>query len=641
MEFSSNDLARLLALAETALPVGRLLPAADATTVQRLCALLASFSPEVRDGYRRLLLALDAEAWVSAGRPFLKLSPQQRLVVLERLDGRELTRLLVRGLLTPLKLAYFDDPRVYEQLGCRYHLERPAALERARWRSQLVDASTLGAGDDLECDVVIVGTGAGGAPLAHALAERGHAVLLLEEGAHHTRLDFNGRPVEMMQRMYRNSGATVALGNTAIPIPVGRGVGGTTLINSGTCFRVPEKVLQSWRQEGLTGFGSNTLAPHYAAAEAMLQVGPSSAAALGRPAELIAEACDKLGYSHHPLQRNAPGCDGQGLCCFGCPTDAKQSTNVSYVPAALAAGAMCVTGFRVDEVLTQNHRAIGVIGEAAGRRIRVSARVVVLACGTLMTPTLLLKNGLANRSGELGRNLSIHPASAALGLFGERIDPSRTVPQGYAIDHFTNEGLYFEGGTVPPDLTAGSISGFGPAYMELMEQFDRTFNFGFMVKDCSRGSVGLAPDGGPRIRYWLNRADLAQVRRGFAILSRVFFAAGAREVHLPVWGFPRLQSLADVDRLERADIAARHVDLSAYHPLGTARMGVDPFKSVVDADHEAHDVHNLYICDGSAVPSSLGVNPMMTIIAMSLRASEGVHRRLERLSARASRRGAA
>ncbi len=166
---------------------------------------------------------------------------------------------------------------------------------------------------------------------------------MVEEGALFTRQDFTGRPVQMMKQMYRQGGATVAFGNTAIPVPIGRGVGGTTLINSGTCFRLPREVLASWRAEGLSDFTDDALTPFYEEVEEVLGVAPSSAAALGAPARIIARGCDALGYSHHPLSRNAPGCDGQGLCCFGCPTDAKRSTNVSYVPLALERGAQLVT----------------------------------------------------------------------------------------------------------------------------------------------------------------------------------------------------------------------------------------------------------------------------------------------------------
>jgi hypothetical protein len=254
-----------------------------------------------------------------------------------------------------------------------------------------------------------------------------------------------------------------------------------------------------------------------------------------------------------------------------------------------------------------------------------------LACGTIGTPLLLGKSGLANRSGQLGKNLSIHPASAAMGLFEEPIHAANTVPQGYAVDEFKEEGIMFEGSSVPLDVTALSLTGFGPSYVALLEEFNRTLQFGFMIKDVSRGSVTATAAGEARIHYWLERSDLEKMQRALGLLGDLLFAAGAREIVAPVAGHVRWRGRADLERFRSARLSARQLDITAYHPLGTARMGVDPLRSVVDSTHETWDVHNLFIADGSVVPSSLGVNPQLTIMAMALRAAEQVARRVERL----------
>jgi hypothetical protein len=638
MPLSEAENAILRALAEAAIPPGQILPGAGPTTLARLADALDGMAPAASWAYRWMLWTLETQTAARMGTRFSALPLGGRLRAMERLERAEATRLLLRGLLLPLKLAHFDDPGVYAALGCRFSVDPPRA-ERPHWREQISSAGDLGDGTTLECDAVVVGTGAGGAAVAHALAEHGHAVLMLEEGEHYTRSDFTGRSLEMMRKLYRKGGLTCSFGNTIIPIPIGKGVGGTTLINSGTCFRLPESTLTHWRDDlGLEEFTADLLNPYYARVERMLEVAPSSARALGKPAELIARGCDALGYRHQPLVRNAPGCDGQGLCCFGCPTDAKRSTNVSFVPAALERGAQLLTGFTVDRVLLEGERAVGVAGTADGGRVKLSVRanVVVLACGSLLTPAVLLRNGLANGSGEVGRNLSIHPASSAIALFDEETHAWNTVPQGYAIDEFHDEGILFEGSQAPLDITAAAMTSYGPSYVALMERFNHSLGFGFMVKDTSRGRVSLGRDGAPRITYWLNGRDLKTIQRAFGILARVFFAAGAREVYPTLAHFERLRSLGDVERMERARISARQVDITAYHPLGTCRMGRDPAASVVSTTNEAHDVLNLFICDGSAVPSSLGVNPQMTIMSLALRAADFIHRRLEGLSARAA-----
>jgi hypothetical protein len=636
MKLLNSEAAILKALTEAVLPPGQILPGGGEGTIQRTLAGMDNVAG-LGMAYRGMLWTLETYTTARHGARFSTMPLGRRVEALHELERSSSMRLLLHGLLIPLKLAYFDDPEIYKALGCQYALSPPAP-EKPRWLSQMSDAATLDPDSELECDVVVVGTGAGGAAVATGLAKRGHAVLLVEEGAHFTRADFTGRPMAMMQKMYRQGGLTVAVGNTVIPIPLGKGVGGTTLINSGTCLRMPDSTLAHWREDfGLDEFTSEMLAPYYSEVEKFLEVAPSSKQALGAAGELIAKGCDALGYSHQPLPRNAPGCDGQGLCCFGCPTDAKKSTNLSYVPAALGSGAQLLTGLRIDRVLVEGDRAVGVTGMAGDRRVTVRARVVVLACGALLTPVLLLKQGLANSSGEVGRNLSIHPASAAVGIFDQPTHAWRSVPQGYSIDEFHEEGILFEGANAPLDLSGAAINALGPAYMALMERYDHSLGFGFMVKDTSRGRVRVGPRGDPLITYWLNHEDVGRLQRAFGILARVFFAAGAREV-LPQLGggFERLRNLEDVAALERASLAARQIDVTAYHPLGTCRMGLDPKTSVVDTTHEAHDVLNLYVVDGSSVPSSLGVNPQLTIMALALRAAEHIDRRLGGLAAKAA-----
>jgi hypothetical protein len=631
MKLMNAETAILKALAEAVLPPGQILPGAGEGTLRRLMTVLEE-TPALGWAYRGMLWTLETQTTVRHGARFSTLPLGKRVQALQEIERSDSLRLMLHGLLIPLKLAYFDDPEIYKVLGCQYALAPPPP-EKPRWLSQMTDAATLDAGTELECDAVVVGTGAGGAAVATGLAKRGHAVLLVEEGAHFTRADFNGRPMAMMQKMYRQNGLTAAVGNTVIPIPLGKGVGGTTLINSGTCLRLPESTLAHWRDDlGLSELSSESLAPFYDEVEKFLEVAPSSKQALGAAAELIAKGCDALGYSHRPLPRNAPGCDGQGLCCFGCPTDAKRSTNISYVPAALGAGGQLLTGLRIDRVLMEGDRAVGVTGTAGGQRVTVKARVVVLACGSLLTPVLLLKQGLANRSGQVGCNLSIHPASAAVGIFDQPTNAWRSVPQGYAIDEFHAEGILFEGANAPLDLSGAAINALGPGFIALMERYNHSLGFGFLVKDSSRGRVRVGVQGLPLISYWLNAKDVALMQRAFGILARVFFAAGAREVLPFVGGFDRLRNLADVERLESASLSARQLDVTAYHPLGTCRMGKDPKTSVVGTTHEAHDVMNLYVVDGSALPSSLGVNPQMTIMAMALRAAGFIDERLQGLT---------
>ncbi|HTM20637.1 MAG TPA: FAD-dependent oxidoreductase, partial [Kofleriaceae bacterium] len=526
----------LLAIAEAVLPPGKLFPGATERTIDRVDHFLASLPEPALRSYRAMLQATNASALLWTLRPFERLSSERRLEVLERhRRGGVARRLALRAMLMPIKGAHFDDPALFRALGCVYDFGKPAAEAKPRWMQERVHAGAgLSEDVELEVDAVVIGSGAGGAVVARELAERGHAVVILEEGGWFDRSQFNGRAFEMQRRMYRDSAATFSVGNVGIPIPMGKTVGGSTTVNSGTCYRIPDRVLAKWRDEaGLREFTPDMLDPYYQRVEEVLGVAPARAEYLGGAARVIARGCDALGYRRHgPLRRNAPDCDGKGVCCFGCPTDAKRSTNVSYVPLALKAGAEIFTGVRAHTILTDGGRATGVVARARGqdgaeRTLTIRARAVVVACGSLLTPVLLARNGLANRSGELGKNLSIHPAAASYAMFDEDISAFNAIPQGYAIEEFHEEGLLYEGASTPLDVAMGWSSFLGPRLIEMAERFDKVAMFGFMVEDESRGRV-RAWRGRPVVTYQLGDADVARLQRGVEILARVFLAAGAR-----------------------------------------------------------------------------------------------------------------
>jgi choline dehydrogenase-like flavoprotein len=500
---------------------------------------------------------------------------------------------------------------------------------------QVTDGRAVESDLELTCEVVVVGTGAGGAAAAYELARRGRAVLLLEAGDMPKRSEFLGRSSEAARKMYLGLGSTIALGNVAAAVMAGRGVGGSTTINSGTCYRAPAHTLERWVDKyGLTMLSGERLAPYYERVESMLGVAEAPREHLGGVARVVARGSDLLQLSHKPLLRNAPGCDGQGVCCFGCPTGAKRSTDVSYVPEALKRGAQLVTGAQVEKVLAPDGRARGVVARlASGRTLTVHAEAVVVAGGALLTPLLLARSGLCAGSGWLGKNLSIHPATKVMAEFDEEIDMSRGIPQSYSIDSYERDGLMFEGASTPLDVTAVAIPWVGRRFMEVMDRYPNMATFGFMIQDRSRGEVRSGPGGMPLIVYNMKSEDLARMQRGIEILTDVFLRAGARRVLPMIAGCEQIEDQAGLERLRRMRVSAGDFEVSAYHPLGTCRMGTDPARSCVGPDGEAHDVAGLFVADGSAVPSSLGVNPQMTIMAFGLRTAEALDARLDAISA--------
>ena len=467
----------------------------------------------------------------------------------------------------------------------------------------------------IDADACVIGAGAGGAVAAAELAEGGMRVVVLEQGPRHDADRFSARPLEMLARLYRDGGQTTTLGTPPILLPLGRGLGGTTLVNSGTCFRTPSHVLARWRDE----FGLDALAdeaaldPCFARVEEALSIQEVTPELAGRNAAVARRGAEALGWSHGFLRRNARGCVGSGVCAFGCPTSAKQHVGITYVPRAEAAGAQVIAGADVRHVLVERGQARGVEARLLdGGRLEVRAPTVVVAAGTIHTPLLLARSGLGRESGQLGQNLALHPATGAFALMDELVDMAKGVPQSFYVDEFAAEGIMFEGVAGPPSYVAMSLPLSGRRHAAAMASYRNLAMFGLMVSDRSRGSV-RALAGRPVIRYELVEEDLARFRTGLARMQELFHAAGAREVYLPL-----------PHGVTPARARPRDLKLMAFHPLGTARADARPAHGVVDGDLQVHGVQGVYVADGSVVPSSLGVNPQLTIMALATRLAFGL-----------------
>jgi choline dehydrogenase-like flavoprotein len=481
-----------------------------------------------------------------------------------------------------------------------------------------------------EASVAVIGTGAGGAVVATELAEMGLDVVVLEEGDAHASSEFTGRPLDTVGRLYRNGGSTGTIGNTFIPIPLGRTVGGTTTINSGTCWRAPEELLERWEREfGIPNLGRGGLDPEYERVEKAIGVAPVPESLLGPGAVRFRRGAESLGLRGEVISRNATGCRGTGVCVFGCPRGAKQSTDLSYIPRALSAGAHLHVRARVERVLVEEGQATGVMatrldtnGRAVGK-LRVRARRIVVCAGALLTPVLLARSGLSRRGSPIGRNLRIHPAVRVVARFDEPVRAWEGVPQSYHVQELEPEGIFLQGMFVPPEVQAPAVPGIGRVHKERMAAYDRMASFGALISDTSSGRVFVA---GRRSLawYWLNRSDVRRLLRAVSTVARVFFAAGAREVYSGLRSRPVVRSMREAEELERAPARAGDLDLMAFHPMGTARMGPDPLASAVDITGRLWGASGVYVADASLFPGSTRLNPQLTIMAFATRIARGI-----------------
>jgi choline dehydrogenase-like flavoprotein len=601
------------------------LPAAerDVDVSGPVAEFLTSVSPRV---LTRIRLGLRAFEWLPFPWRFSRLDAGARDDFLRHMEESRFR--LHHELLLMAKvfstLGYAVAPEVEERIGveisCRLadgSLPEPAG--------GLGDTTAAGEGE--ECDVVIVGSGAGGAAAAAALAEAGLEVVVLEAGGHYDRDSYPEDHLEAIASLYRDGGLTIAEGNPPIPVPVARTIGGTTVINSGTCFRAPGHVLDNWRNEhGVSWAGD--LDPYFVEAEEFLRVTPLDPERMGRNGQLAMEGAAAIGASGGPISRNAGNCVQCSSCPFGCEIDAKRGMHVSYLPRAVAAGARIRAGVEASRVLVEDGRAVGVRCSAAtgsngaGRPYSVRARrATIVAGGALGTPELLLRSGLGG--GQVGRHLHIHPACWVGARYEEEVRGWDGVMQSYFLDEWEDERVLLEATFTPLAFGGGWLQGAGRAHQEAMLDFGHIASIGVQLADHSAGRVGLRSDGTLRATYRLTGDDARRMTFGIARAAEVHFAAGATEVYpnIPRAGVLRPGQLAD---FEATDFKPSELRLEAFHPMGTARISGRPGEGVCDAEGAVRGVDALYVADASLFPSAAYVNPMMTVIAFAKRVAAGI-----------------
>lgn len=485
---------------------------------------------------------------------------------------------------------------------------------------------------ELTADAVVIGTGAGGAVAAAMLAEGGQRVVMIEEGSLFRTTDFGPDTLLAMRRLYRDMGTNVILGPPHIAFAEGKCVGGSTTINGGMCWRPPERILHGWASElGMPELGPDSMAPYFDRVERRIGVASQLPESIGEDSQIMRRGADAMGYEWLANKRNQVACVGTNNCAFGCPTGAKQSTLLSYVPRALAAGATLLTECRADRVLIEGGRAVGITGRVVDPRTRkkthrvtVRADAVVLSCGAVHTPLLLLGQRLANRSKTIGRNFLCHPNAKVVGVFPNDVKGWKGVSQGQQIRQFLDDGIMIAENFVPPSFIAISQPAIADPVYGALQRYNQMVTAACLIEDSQTGRIRRAPLGTPWLRYRFSQDDMKRALRGVAYLCRMFFAAGAERVLLPLARQHEIRSPADIDALENANIPVNELELFTVHMMGTAAMGTDPTRSVVDRWGQTHDVPGLWIADASVFPTAIGVNPQITIMALADRTAQRI-----------------
>lgn len=491
--------------------------------------------------------------------------------------------------------------------------------------------------NSVECDVAIIGSGAGGGAVASALAPlaaAGKRILVLEQGPRLRDDEFTGNELEMAPALYEDGGGFLTADGT-MTLAFGRVYGGSTVVYTGTSLTAPARVIEGWDVPGLEHADLVARSEKFAK-QNNVHLLPRER--LNENNTLFETGCERAGYECEQFPVNLRGCRGSSLCNLGCPNQAKQGTNRVQLPAAESAGVEVVTraeALRIEEraVIVRVHaKQPGTKGEPSEWQpgdYRVNARHIVVAAGSIGSTALLLRSGFDSRLPRLGHGFTCHPAHILAAEHDRPITNDVGHPKSFYVDRAVEEGFVLETCMYFPFTTAKNLTGFGDDHASMMRAFPRLQMI--LVLACDRAiadnRITVDRAGRPVVHYRFTPDVIASMVRATRAASRIFFGAGAIRVHAPS-ARPHIIEARDADRIDDAIrdeyFLPGTTTVSAAHLMGGCGMGSDASDSVTDAWGRVHGVPWLRVADSSLFPDALWINPYLTVMALADRVAEGV-----------------
>ncbi len=504
-------------------------------------------------------------------------------------------------------------------------------------------------------DIVIVGSGAAGGVLAERLShlcKQGARIALLESGPFYTHEHFNQREGEMSKLFWARGAFHVRDGS--VSVAMGRAVGGSTTVYTAVTFRTPRGVLEGWRRDfGLEELDPSDFEPRFARLEREMCVEEMPEDRINENNRVFRAGCEARGWRCLPLRLAASReCNGCGFCNLGCWNGSKKSTLEVHIPQALARGVELIPNCHVEQVSESG--VVAAVSEAPegslpgkvpagpapyGARagpLEIRAKLLVLSAGSLHSPAILLCSQLPRRSPVLGRFVTLHPALTLYGIMPREVCGFRGYPKTFYTDEFTESHHYLlETAYYFPGVTAKNLPGFGLMHKEWMKLYARFVTLIVLELDEPEERNRVRVDGGKVVLdYRLSDSSVENLVHAMRSTAKIFFAAGAERVLLPAARHPEVRATARDDQLEE-EIHSRfflrgRAPVASAHPQGGCRMGPSIETSVVGPFGQLHGARNIFVCDASVFPTSVKVNPYLSVMAFADRTAEHLTRNISR-----------
>ena len=486
--------------------------------------------------------------------------------------------------------------------------------------------------DEIECDYLIIGSGAGGSVMAAELAKRNHRIIIVEKAAFASPNEYGNSEFEGMAKHFEEGG-TLATSDLGVSVLAGSSVGGGTTVNWMTCLDPPEPILKNWAEQfGLRTVLEERFQASISAVRQRLNVSTTNSQHNLQNQKLL-DGCKQLGYRTQQIERNTKGCGDCGYCGFGCRSGAKQDTRQTFLADAMRSGTELLASCTIERIVRKGKvatHAIAKLREEDGslRTLKIKFKTCVVACGSIQTPALLLRSEFENP--HIGQNLRLHPTTAVVGFYDHPVMPWEGAPQTIVCDEFSNLdgnefGTRLETAPLHPGLGASALAWQDPWHNKrLLQQLGNSANTIVIARDHGSGSVVLDHNQRAQIKYSLSEIDREHLLYGAARAVEIHRAAGAKSIlgpHQTPFEFSKEMSDNEFRQalvlMNQLGGDANRLTLFSAHQMSSARIANSPLHGAVDPQGKSYDAENVYVCDASIFPTAIGVNPMITIMGLS------------------------